>query len=112
MAKIGVVQLAASRVKVLKAWPKAPEIRICRFDDCAKPCIEACPVEAISVKEGIVVIDRDACTGCGACVEECPYGAIYIDQEGLAFKCDFCGGDPACVKECVTGALVKMGAGK
>ena len=29
VAKIGVVQLAASRVKVLKAWPKAPEIRQC-----------------------------------------------------------------------------------
>jgi Fe-S-cluster-containing dehydrogenase component len=106
--KEGTVRPAVARVRIEKKWPKAPEIHICRFDDCDKPCVASCPVEAISVDKGIVRIDRNTCTGCETCVSACPYGAIFMDADGLAFKCDFCGGDPACVKECVTGAL-KLG---
>jgi Fe-S-cluster-containing dehydrogenase component len=63
-------------------------------------------VEAIANREGIVLIDRETCTACGACVEACPFGAILQDADGLAWKCDFCGGSPACVPECVTAALM------
>jgi Fe-S-cluster-containing dehydrogenase component len=69
-------------------------------------------VEAITRdSKGLVLIDRDTCTGCRACVEACPFGAIWMQEEGsdFAYKCDFCGGTPACVKECVTGALVQKG---
>ncbi|MBW2058936.1 MAG: 4Fe-4S dicluster domain-containing protein [Deltaproteobacteria bacterium] len=74
---------------------------------CEEPaCAEACPVEAISRNgTGAVVVDRDACTGCGVCVEACPYGMIWLDDEGLACKCDLCRGDPECVKVCQPGAI-------
>jgi Fe-S-cluster-containing dehydrogenase component len=111
LVKTGRVSLRESRIRILRRWPQTPQLEVCRFDDCpAQPCIGACPVEAITNREGIVLIDREACTGCGACVEACPFGAILQDDDGLAWKCDFCGGAPACVPECVTAAIaVKEG---
>ena len=56
------------------------------------PCTAACPVEAIAArKDGVVVLDRDACDGCRACVEVCPYGAIAFDEKNaVAEKCNLC----------------------
>lgn len=106
LVKTGIVRLAASRISIQRRWPEVPGIHVCRFDDCAgQPCIASCPVEAITNREGYVLIDREACTGCGACVESCPYLAIRMDAEERAFKCDFCAGKPACVPECATFAL-------
>ena len=64
-------------------------LRVCRH--CEEPeCVEACPEEAIYKREdGIVLIDRERCTGCGLCIEACPYDAIWIDEE-KAIKCDMC----------------------
>jgi ferredoxin len=39
-------------------------------------CVEACPVEAISMVDGKAVIDPDKCTECGTCIGECPQEAI------------------------------------
>ena len=41
-------------------------------------CVEACPLEAITVVEGLAVIDEDDCTECGTCVDECPNDAISL----------------------------------
>jgi Fe-S-cluster-containing hydrogenase component 2 len=107
VAKLGRVSPRESRIRILRRWPEKPGFELCRFDDCpGQPCIAACPAEAIANRNGIVLIDREACTACGACVEACPFGAIVQDAEGLAVKCDFCGGAPACVLECVTAALL------
>jgi Fe-S-cluster-containing dehydrogenase component len=117
LAKSGIVRLADARITIERRWPELPGIHLCRFADCVgraglgQPCIAACPVEAIADRGGYVLIDREACTGCGACVEECPYGAIRLDGEERAFKCDFCGGQPACVPECATAALASGAAG-
>jgi anaerobic carbon-monoxide dehydrogenase iron sulfur subunit len=105
LTKTGGVRMGSSRIDIQSDWPEVPEIRVCRFEDCAgHPCIASCPVSAISESEGSVLIDAETCIGCGSCVAVCPFHAIRIER-GIAFKCDFCGGDPECVKECVTGAL-------
>ena len=46
-------------------------------DKCIKcgACISACPVEAISMKDGKVVIDPKKCISCGTCFAVCPVGA-------------------------------------
>lgn len=98
---------------------------------CKKPhCKEACPTEATYQRDdGLVLIDREKCVGCGACVVACPYGSrqllkeienYYADnyptpyetarrknfKRGTAVKCDFCserlekGRLPACVETC------------
>ena len=38
-------------------------------------CIPCCPVEAISVQGGKVVIDPKKCISCGTCAAVCPVGA-------------------------------------
>ena len=39
-------------------------------------CIPACPVEAISMVDGVAKINSEECTECGTCVGECPAEAI------------------------------------
>jgi carbon-monoxide dehydrogenase iron sulfur subunit len=48
-----------------------------------------------------VILDEEACDGCGACVDACPYQAVQVDEErGMALKCDLCNGDPQCISVC------------
>lgn len=70
-------------------------------------CMRSCPVKAISrnPETGVVLIDKDLCTGCGDCIEACPDEMIRMDAQGKADKCDLCEGDPLCVRYCVAGAL-------
>jgi formate dehydrogenase iron-sulfur subunit len=83
-------------------------------------CEKVCPENAISYTEfGTVVIDQDACVGCGYCVNNCPFEVIslkeYVDKNGdkyrKAHKCTMCtdrleeGLQPACVTTCHTGAM-------
>jgi Fe-S-cluster-containing hydrogenase component 2 len=39
-------------------------------------CEGACPVGAISEKDGMRWIDQDKCISCGACIGSCPAEAI------------------------------------
>ena len=74
------------------------------------PCLRLCPVGAISLskdKMKAVVINHEACIGCGQCVTACPFGAILFDrEEKKAFKCELCGGGPECASICPTGAII------
>lgn len=71
-------------------------------------CQDACPANAIYKREdGIVLINKELCTGCKDCVNACPLGVMYFNEEqGVAQKCDLCvdriekGLKPACVNAC------------
>jgi len=67
------------------------QVNVCRHCD-DPPCVPVCPEDAITKREdGIVILDRDVCTGCGTCVAECPYGVIGFDEGAeKAFKCNMC----------------------
>ena len=41
-------------------------------------CVDACPVEAISLENDKVKVDAEKCVDCGQCVEECPNEAIKM----------------------------------
>ncbi len=78
------------------------------------PCMEQCPALAYSRDEttGAVLIDTEACIGCGYCAWVCPYGAPRMDEAGgVMTKCTMChekvlnGNQPACVTACPTEAL-------
>lgn len=44
------------------------------------PCIQSCPVPGATNKrkDGIVMVNKDLCIGCGRCVDDCPYGARFL----------------------------------
>lgn len=79
------------------------------------PCVEACPEEAIEkrVEDGVVVVDRDKCTGCRACLEACPFDVPQFGRDDKMQKCDLCVNEidlgrmeqPPCVETCPTGTL-------
>jgi len=77
------------------------------------PCTEVCVSRATykDPQTGLVLVDQEACIGCGYCVDACPYGARYLDkQRGVVDKCNGClqrievGQQPACVATCVGGS--------
>ncbi len=39
-------------------------------------CVGTCPVNAISMKDGVACVNADECIDCGACVGACPAEAI------------------------------------
>ncbi len=41
-------------------------------------CVDACPLEAISLQDDKAKVDEEKCTECGKCVEQCPNEAIRI----------------------------------
>ena len=76
------------------------------------PCVPVCPTGASFFSEvGTVLVDTEACIGCGACVEACPYKVRWVNPDtNTVGKCTFCherttnGLLPACVSSCVTQA--------
>jgi electron transfer flavoprotein alpha subunit len=53
----------------------------------------------------MLIIDKDACIGCGVCEEVCTFGAIKVGDEGYAIvdeSCTLCG---SCVDDCEAEAL-------
>jgi heterodisulfide reductase subunit A-like polyferredoxin len=41
-------------------------------------CTSYCQFEAISVSEGLNLVNIERCMGCGVCVSHCPQGAIDL----------------------------------
>ena len=72
------------------------------------PCVQVCPVGATyKTDDGIILVDRSRCVGCGYCVQVCPYGARFLHEHlRVADKCTWCyhritrGEKPACVHIC------------
>ncbi len=52
------------------------------ISDTLRPCVRACPVDAIDMDESkLAVIRYDRCIDCGACANGCPFGAITENSE-------------------------------
>ncbi|MDE3244630.1 MAG: 4Fe-4S binding protein, partial [Acidobacteriota bacterium] len=58
----------------------------CARDGC-RVCEEACPTEAITLRDGVPLIDLGRCLFCPECEEACPTGAIsYSGEHRLAVR--------------------------
>jgi len=72
------------------------------------PCVQVCPVGATyQTNDGVVLVDREWCIGCGYCIMACPYGVRFFHPvHKTAEKCNFCyhritaGMEAACVQAC------------
>ncbi len=84
-------------------------------------CVKVCDNNAISIVNGVAVIDRDKCGGCGKCVSECPKNVIDLVNADVSYAvscksrdkgkvvrafCDTgCIGCGICVKTCLAEAI-------
>ena len=84
-------------------------------------CVEKCAFDAISIKDGVAVVDPEKCTNCGACIGECPkkiIKSIPYDTK-VVVRCNSkakgketrnacqagCIGCGICAKNCESGAI-------
>lgn len=84
-------------------------------NECTDPaCVKVCPTKAHfkRAEDGLVLIDRDKCIGCGMCAKACPYHAPQLDAAAKKMtKCNACadrlekGLKPACVEACPQRAI-------
>lgn len=70
-------------------------------------CVQACPFGAISVKNGVAVIDKEKCKACGKCVEICPKHLISLIpyDAKLAVACSSTEKGPIAMKACTTACI-------
>ncbi len=84
-------------------------------------CVRGCPFDAIHLEEGVAVVDRSVCTGCGVCVDTCPKALISLieDNDSAFVTCsnkskgavamkvceESCIGCMRCVKACDSDAI-------
>jgi len=104
----GISNPARSRIKVMKWEAEGLYIPMSCQQCQDAPCMNVCPVKAISRDEdlGRVFVDYDACIGCRSCVAVCPFGAMNFNiKDKQVFKCDLCDGDPQCVRFCEEKAI-------
>ena len=104
----GVVNPERSRIKIMK-WEAEGLYVPMSCQQCQDaPCMNVCPVKAISQDEelGRIMVDYDICIGCRACVAVCPFGAMNFNvKDKRVFKCDLCDGEPQCVRFCDVQAI-------
>ena len=99
----GVSNPHRSRITVVK-WEWVGKYVPITCQQCqSAPCMEVCPVKAISRDKTLdsVVVSDAVCIGCRMCVAVCPFGAMIFDKRANKVKkCDFCGGEPQCARFC------------
>ena len=84
-------------------------------------CVKACPFDAIHIKNGVAVVDKEQCKACGKCIAKCPHHLIELapyDQKtfvgcsshakgkAVTTACELgCIGCKKCEKTCPNGAI-------
>ncbi len=74
-------------------------------------CLAACPVKALSLSKGRIVVDSKKCIGCGACLKVCPRALFelvpYREGEKIYYvACSNSEKGPATRKVCSRGCIV------
>ena len=70
-------------------------------------CAEVCPEQAITVKNGVAVVNRNRCVSCGLCVKTCPRGLISLIPESriVRVQCSNRDKGPTVKKVCSAGCI-------
>lgn len=109
----GISNPTRSRIRVMK-WEMEGLYIPMSCQQCEDaPCMNGCPVGAISRNEELnrVEVDYEICIGCRTCVSVCPFGAMtYNAVDRKVIKCDLCDGDPQCARFCEVQAIEYVSA--
>lgn len=78
--KTGVLSTKDLKLPSKKQLEKGVAILECVQEIPCDPCVDSCPVNAISMKDinALPINDFDKCIGCGKCVGLCPGLAIFV----------------------------------
>ncbi|HDQ16312.1 MAG TPA: 4Fe-4S dicluster domain-containing protein [Bacteroidetes bacterium] len=78
--KTGILSLKDLILPSEKQLEKGVAISECVQEIPCNPCVDSCPVKAISMKNinAIPIVDYDKCIGCGKCISVCPGLAIFV----------------------------------
>ena len=70
-------------------------------------CAEVCPEKAISVQNGVAIVNRNRCVSCGLCVKACPRGLISLIPESKVVRVQCSNRDkgPVVKKMCAAGCI-------
>ena len=70
-------------------------------------CAEVCPEQAISIVNGVAVVNRSRCVSCGLCVKTCPRGLISLIPESriVRVQCSNRDKGPVVRKICSAGCI-------
>jgi Na+-translocating ferredoxin:NAD+ oxidoreductase RNF subunit RnfB len=70
-------------------------------------CAEVCPQQAITVRNGVAVVNRARCVSCGLCAKTCPRGLISLVPESriIRVQCSNRDKGPLVRKVCSAGCI-------
>jgi len=60
-----------------------PEVDVTNCNGC-ELCVPVCKRNAITMKDGLAIIDKEKCKYCGQCIVVCPFDAIVEKRKGFA----------------------------
>lgn len=67
-----------------KDYPPVIKLCECKDNDCSSGCISACIFNAIEIKNGMITINKELCTGCQKCINACKEKKIVPSLEAVA----------------------------
>jgi electron transport complex protein RnfB len=70
-------------------------------------CVNACPVDAIEITDGVAIVNHDICIGCGKCTRECPRSIISMvpAEATVHVLCSSKDKGPIVKKKCKVGCI-------
>ncbi|MBP5281430.1 MAG: RnfABCDGE type electron transport complex subunit B [Lachnospiraceae bacterium] len=70
-------------------------------------CVKECPFDAIHIKDGIAVVDKEKCKACGKCVAACPKHLISLIpyEAKVEVACMNTAKGPVTMKACDVGCI-------
>ena len=70
-------------------------------------CAKVCPFNAISIVDGIAVVDKEKCKACSKCIAVCPKNLISLVPKSakIAVSCKSTDKGPVTMKACSVGCI-------